>query len=163
MYGLYLGRELFPDGVVYFSQDTHYSVVKILSVLKARNIMIRSQDHGEIDYDDLYETIRINRDAPVVFVANIGTTMKGAVDDVAKVRAILDDLAITQSYLHADAALSGMTRPSCGISAAVRCPGHVHTGRRSRPSCGISAAGSRTVEGSCACSDDRRHPMPWRL
>ena len=38
MYGLYLGRELFPDGVVYFSQDTHYSVVKILSVLKARNI-----------------------------------------------------------------------------------------------------------------------------
>ena len=101
MYGLYLGRELFPDGVVYFSQDTHYSVVKILSVLKARNIMIRSQDHGEIDYDDLYETIRINRDAPVVFVANIGTTMKGAVDDVAKVRAILDDLAITQSYLHA--------------------------------------------------------------
>ena len=111
MYGLYLGRELFPDGVVYFSQDTHYSVVKILSVLKARNIMIRSQDHGEIDYDDLYETIRINRDAPVVFVANIGTTMKGAVDDVAKVRAILDDLAITQSYLHADAALSGMILP----------------------------------------------------
>ena len=35
MYGLYMGRELFPDGVVYFSQDTHYSVVKILSVLKA--------------------------------------------------------------------------------------------------------------------------------
>ena len=111
MYGLYLGRELFPDGVVYFSQDTHYSVVKILSVLKARNIMIRSQDHGEIDYDDLYETIRINRDAPVVIVANIGTTMKGAVDDVAKVRAILDDLAITQYYLHADAALSGMILP----------------------------------------------------
>ena len=111
MYGLYLGRELFPDGVVYFSQDTHYSVVKILSVLKARNIMIRSQDNGEIDYDDLYETIRINRDAPVVIVANIGTTMKGAVDDVAKVRAILDDLAITQYYVHADAALSGMILP----------------------------------------------------
>ena len=48
MYGLYMGRELFPDGVVYFSQDTHYSVVKILSVLKIRNIMIRSQDNGEI-------------------------------------------------------------------------------------------------------------------
>ncbi len=23
MYGLYLGRELFPDGIVYFSEDTH--------------------------------------------------------------------------------------------------------------------------------------------
>ena len=111
MYGLYIGREMFPDGVVYFSQDTHYSVVKILRVLKARNIMIKSQDNGEIDYDDLHETIRINRDVPVIFMANIGTTMKGAVDDVSRVRAILDDLAVTDSYIHADAALSGMVLP----------------------------------------------------
>ena len=111
MYGLFLGREIFPDGVVYFSQDTHYSVVKIMRVLKARNIMIRSQDNGEIDYDDLYETIRINRDSPVIFMANIGTTMKGAVDDVTKVQAILKDLAVTNSYIHADAALSGMILP----------------------------------------------------
>ena len=75
---------MFPEGVVYFSQDTHYSVVKILCVLKARNIMIKSRDNGEIDYDDLRETIRINRDVPVIFLANIGTTMKGAVDDVAQ-------------------------------------------------------------------------------
>ena len=99
MYGLYMGRELLPDGVVYFSQDTHYSVVKLLRVLKARNIMLKSQDNGEVDYLDLYETIRINRDVPVIFMANIGTTMKGAVDDVSKVRDILDDLAVT-SYLH---------------------------------------------------------------
>ncbi len=111
MYGLYIGREMFPDGVVYFSQDTHYSVVKILRVLKARNIMIRSQDNGEIDYDDLRETIRINRDVPVIFIANIGTTMKGAVDDTAKVREILDDLAVGSFYIHADAALSGMILP----------------------------------------------------
>ena len=111
MYGLYMGREIFPDGVVYFSQDTHYSVVKILRVLKARNIMIKSQENGEIDYDDLRETIRINRDVPVIFMANIGTTMKGAIDDVGKVREILDDLAVTNSYIHADAALSGMILP----------------------------------------------------
>ena len=111
MYGLYMGREIFPDGVVYFSQDTHYSVVKILRVLKARNIMIKSQENGEIDYDDLRETIRINRDVPVIFMANIGTTMKGAIDDVSKVREILDDLAVTDSYIHADAALSGMILP----------------------------------------------------
>ena len=111
MYGLYMGREIFPDGVVYFSQDTHYSVVKIMRLLKARNIMIKSQPNGEIDYDDLYESIRINRDAPVIFMANIGTTMKGAVDDVSRVRAILKDLAVTNSYIHADAALSGMILP----------------------------------------------------
>ena len=111
IYGLYIGREMFPDGVVYFSQDTHYSVVKILRLLRARNIMIKSQDNGEIDYEDLRETMRINRDLPVIFMANIGTTMKGAVDDVGKVRAILDDLAISSSYIHADAALSGMILP----------------------------------------------------
>ena len=111
MYGLYIGRETFPDGVVYFSQDTHYSVVKILRLLKVRNIMIKSQENGEIDYDDLYETIRINRDVPVIVMANIGTTMKGAVDDVGVVREILKDLAVTSSYIHADAALSGMILP----------------------------------------------------
>ncbi len=111
MYGLYLGRELFPNGMVYFSQDTHYSVLKILSVLNMRNIMIKSQDDGEIDYGDLYETIRIHRDAPVIFIANVGSTMKGAVDDVRKVRDILDDLAVTHAYIHADAALSGMILP----------------------------------------------------
>ena len=111
MYGLYIGREMFPDGIVYFSQDTHYSVVKIMRVLKARNIMIKSLDNGEIDYDDLHETIRINRDVPVIFMANIGTTMKGAVDDVGRVRDILDDLAVSNYYIHADAALSGMILP----------------------------------------------------
>ena len=111
MYGLYMGRETFPDGVVYFSQDAHYSAIKILRLLKVRNIMIKSQPNGEIDYDDLYETIRINRDVPVIFMANIGTTMKGAVDDVVRVRGILDDLAVTSSYIHADAALSGMVLP----------------------------------------------------
>ena len=111
MYGLYMARELHPNGMVYFSQDTHYSILKILRVLNMRNIMIKSQENGEIDYDDLRETIRINRDVPVIFMANIGTTMKGAVDDLRLVRNILDDLAVTQSYIHSDAALSGMILP----------------------------------------------------
>lgn len=111
MYGLYIGRELFPDGVVYFSQDTHYSVLKILHVLNTRSIMIKSQANGEIDYDDLYETIRVHRDVPVIFMANIGTTMKGAIDDVNKVHQMLKDLAVSNFYIHADAALSGMILP----------------------------------------------------
>ncbi len=111
MYGLYMAREMFPNGIVYFSQDTHYSVLKNLRVLNYRNIMIKSQENGEIDYDDLRETVRINRDVPVVVMANIGTTMKGAVDDLDTIREILEDLAIPHSYIHADAALSGMILP----------------------------------------------------
>lgn len=111
MYGLFLARELFPDGIVYFSEDTHYSVVKIMRVLKARSIMVKSRPNGEIDYEDLYETVRIHRDVPVIFMANIGTTMKGAVDDVDAVRRILKDLAVSEYYIHGDAALSGMILP----------------------------------------------------
>jgi histidine decarboxylase len=107
LYGLYLARELFPQGIVYFSQDSHYSVGKSLRFLNMRNIMIRSRPNGEIDYDDLRETVRIRRDvAPIVF-ANIGTTMKEARDDVGQIRAILDDLAIENRYIHSDAALCG--------------------------------------------------------
>ena len=111
MYGMFLARELFPDGIVYFSEDTHYSILKITRVLRTRNIMIKSQNSGEIDYDDLYQSIRINRDVPVIFMANIGTTMKSAIDDVRRVREIFDALAITQHYIHGDAALSGMILP----------------------------------------------------
>ena len=111
MYGIYVGREMLRDPVAYFSQDTHYSVLKILHVLNIRNIMIRSQPNGEMDYDDLRESIRINRDSPALVVANIGTTMKGAVDDLDRIRDILEELALPRYYIHADAALSGMILP----------------------------------------------------
>ena len=111
MYGLYLARELFPNGMFYFSEDTHYSVLKNVRVLNARYIMIKRQDNGEIDYDDLRDMIRVNRDVPAVVMANIGTTMRGAMDDIPRIRDILDDCAVTNSYIHADAALSGMILP----------------------------------------------------
>jgi histidine decarboxylase len=111
MYGLYLARELHPNGLVYFSEDTHYSVAKILRVLRARNIMIKSQPNGEMDYDDLRETIRIHRDVPPIVFANLGTTMTGAADDVGQINKIFDDMALTQHYIHGDAALKGMILP----------------------------------------------------
>jgi len=107
LYGLYLAREIYPEGIVYHSQDTHYSVSKNLHFLGMKNIMIRSQQNGEIDYEDLRETLRIRCDAPPIIFANIGTTMTEARDDLAKIKAILDELAISKYYIHCDAALSG--------------------------------------------------------
>lgn len=107
LYGLFLGRELLPDGIAYFSRDSHYSVGKNLHFLNMRHIMIRSRPNGEMDYDDLRETLKIRRDAPPIIFANIGTTMKEARDDIGTIRGILDDLAIEKYYLHCDAALSG--------------------------------------------------------
>lgn len=111
LYGLYLARELHPDGMVYCSEETHYSVSKSLGVLGMRHIMIKSTAGGQIDLEDFAETVRIHRDVPPIVMANVGTTMKEAVDDIPAIRRILKGLAITRSYLHCDAALSGMILP----------------------------------------------------
>lgn len=111
LYGFYLARELMPNGMVYYSDQTHYSVSKNLRMLKMSSIMIRSLANGEIDYDDLYETIRIHRELPPIILANIGTTMKAAVDNIMRIRQILKDMSIPQFYIHCDAALDGMILP----------------------------------------------------
>ena len=111
LYGLYLARELHPTGMIYYSEHTHYSAAKIVRVLNARSIMVRGQDNGEIDYEDLEEMLRLHRDVPPILFVNIGTTMHGAVDDIRRIRAMLKDLAITRYSIHADAALSGMILP----------------------------------------------------
>jgi histidine decarboxylase len=111
MYGLYLAREMCPGGIVYFSEDTHYSVPKIVRVLGMTHIVVRSQPKGEMSYDDLREILRMNRDKPVIILANIGTTMKGAVDNIGKIEEVLHENAIRQSYIHCDAALGGMILP----------------------------------------------------
>ena len=111
MYGLYLARELYPNAMFYFSEETHYSVLKNVRVLNARHIMVRRQENGEIDYDDLEAMIRVNRDLPAVIMVNVGTTMRGAVDDIPRIKDILRQQAVTNHYIHADAALSGMILP----------------------------------------------------
>lgn len=107
LYGLYLAREMYPKAIVYYSDATHYSVQKNLHLLNMPNIAIRSQPNGEIDYDDLEKTISINRQMPVIILANIGTTMTEARDDVGKMKSIFKNLAIQHHYIHADGALSG--------------------------------------------------------
>nr|WP_199081468.1 histidine decarboxylase [Pedobacter sp. ASV19] len=107
LYGLYLARELHPKGMVYYSEATHYSVQKNLHLLNMENIIISTQANGEIDYDDLENTIRMNRQMPVIIMANIGTTMTEARDDIGRIKAILKKLAIKHYYIHADGALSG--------------------------------------------------------
>ncbi|UKJ06451.1 histidine decarboxylase [Solitalea lacus] len=111
MYGLYMARELHPKGMVYYSAATHYSVHKNLHLLNMPNIVIRTQKNGEIDYEDLSNTIRMNRHMPVIIMANIGTTMTEAKDDINKIKAILNDAAIQNYYIHCDGALSGSISP----------------------------------------------------
>lgn len=107
LYGLYLARELFPKAMVYYSESTHYSVRKNIHLLNIPSIVIRSQANGEIDYEDFENTLRMNRHKPAIVLTTFGTTMKEAKDDVSRIRGILRNLAIQDSYIHCDAALSG--------------------------------------------------------
>lgn len=111
LYALYLARELYPEGIVYYSSSTHYSVRKNLHLLNMKSILIRSTENGEIDYDDFEEVLSLNRDKPVIILANYGTTMTEAKDNIPKLRNILKMKAIQDFYIHADAALAGPISP----------------------------------------------------
>ncbi|WP_247656654.1 histidine decarboxylase [Maribacter sp. MMG018] len=107
LYGLYLARESFSNAMVYFSESTHYSVRKNIHLLNLPSITIRAQENGELDYEDLENTLLLNRDKPAIVLTTFGTTMTEAKDDVSKVKRILKKLAIQNHYIHCDAALAG--------------------------------------------------------
>ncbi len=111
LYGIFLAREMCPEAIVYYSQDTHYSVGKSLKLLNVKSIMIRHQENGEMDYEDLRESIKLHRDSPAIIFVTVGTTMTGAVDNIPLVKGILNEFLIEKHYIHADAALSGMILP----------------------------------------------------
>jgi histidine decarboxylase len=80
------------------------------------SIVIRSQANGEMDYDDLEATLQMNRHRPVIILANIGTTMTEAKDSIPTIKACLKKYAIKSSYIHCDAALTGIYLPLLGFN-----------------------------------------------
>ncbi len=111
LYGIFVGREVYPDGILYFSKDTHYSIPKAARILKIEQAVVNSQDNGEMSYGHFEELIRANREQPAIINLNIGTTMKGAIDNLDVVLDVLKRNQIQDYYIHCDGALSGMMLP----------------------------------------------------
>ncbi len=111
LYGLYLARETYPQGIVYYSSDAHYSIPKSVRILRMDHRMVASQPHGEIDYAELEQAIRSNRSRAPIILATIGTTMKGGNDQIQQIHVIMKKLEIHEYYIHCDAALNGMVLP----------------------------------------------------
>lgn len=113
LHGLLLGRERFPDGYFYYSSESHYGIGNILKILDrtGQGIKVQTLDNGEIDYAALERQLARNRHIPAIFLLNIGTTMKGAIDDVAKIQEIIHRHGIKKHFIHCDCALSGMILP----------------------------------------------------
>ena len=113
LHGILLARERFPDGILYTSQETHYSVFKAARYYRMQCQSINTLPSGEIDYDILADAIAENRDKPVILNVNIGTTVKGAVDNLDRILRLLKQLRIPreQTYIHCDGALFALMMP----------------------------------------------------
>lgn len=111
IYGLYLARQLYPKGIVYSTRETHYSVGKAIHLLGLESVEVDATSQGEMDYFSLVEKTAGYRQCPAIVVANIGTTMKEARDDIRKIRQVLDEVGVRESYVHCDAALCGPFAP----------------------------------------------------
>lgn len=107
IFGLLSARNRYPDGIVYYSDESHYSIKKSVYLLNMSSCIIETNDKGEIDYKHLSMEISKNIYVPPIIVANIGTTMKGAVDKISNISHILYSLSIKKFYIHCDAALMG--------------------------------------------------------
>lgn len=109
---MFVAREVFPQGVLYTSADTHYSIPKIARILKIPLVTVRSQPNGEMDYAHFEECLLQNLDKPAIINANLGTTLKGATDNTREIYRILSSHDKQDDYfMHADGALMGFVLP----------------------------------------------------
>ncbi|XP_061345126.1 serine decarboxylase 1-like [Gastrolobium bilobum] len=113
LHGILVGRERFLDGILYTSQDSHYSIFKIARMYRMQCVKVGTLVSGEIDCAELEASLLAHKDKPAIINLNIGTTMKGGVDDLDLVIQTLEKCAFTRDrfYIHCDGALFGMMLP----------------------------------------------------
>ena len=113
LWGIYLGREAFPDAVLLHSTEAHYSIPKAARILRMPSISIACDESGEINIDALSLVLQQLAGRPAVVALTCGTTMKGAHDDIGSIISRLDAAGITQDhrYIHVDGALNAMVIP----------------------------------------------------
>ncbi len=124
MHGMYMGRTLLKErtGVLpkaYFTKEAHYSVQILRDLLGLETVMVETLPDGGMDSDDLKQKLADNRTHPVLVVATIGTTFKGAIDPIDRIQEALTGYT---SYLHLDAALFGGYLPFTSHAGEVSYP-----------------------------------------
>lgn len=97
-------------GVLYASKETHYSVFKAGKMYRMQTEAVNTLPTGEIDYEHFRQRLRANNDKPAIINVNIGTTVKGAVDDLDRVLEVLTEEGFDEDrfYIHCDGALFGL-------------------------------------------------------
>ncbi|XLT12364.1 hypothetical protein HN51_058054 [Arachis hypogaea] len=114
-------REVLPDGILYASQESHYSVFKAARMYRMDCVKIATLHTGEIDCNDFKAKLLLHKDKPAIVNVNIGTTVKGAVDDLDLVIKTLEDIGFSRDkfYIHCDGALFGLMMPFVKLAPKV--------------------------------------------
>ena len=113
LHAMLVARECHPEGILYTSNETHYSIFKAARYYRMDLRSIPTLPMGEINYDLLEKELDENRHLPAIINVNIGTTVKGAVDNLDRIIDILTRLEIPREryYIHLDGALFALMMP----------------------------------------------------
>eukprot|EP01050_Picozoa_sp_SAG11_P015655 SAG11_NODE_2054_length_3878_cov_1.867161_2_plen_198_part_00 len=95
-----LARECHPDAIIYTSKETHYSIFKAARYYRMDCLAIPTLPMGEIDYNALTMALAKHKDRHAIINVNIGTTVKGAVDNLDRILRILRSLGIERERYH---------------------------------------------------------------
>ncbi|APJ04803.1 histidine decarboxylase [Silvanigrella aquatica] len=120
LFGLHVGRLCYPDGIVYYSEHSHYSIPKAVSITRSQFESIPVLENGELNYNILEEKIHSHSKKPVIIMANLGTTMTGAIDNLEKIKCILERNRVSKYYIHCDAAFHGLILPFCEMDKPIK-------------------------------------------
>jgi histidine decarboxylase len=115
LHGVLVGREALPNGILYCSKETHYSVPKAASMYRMDSVQIDTIESGAIDLNHLKIALAEGKSQgrEAIINVNVGTTVKGAVDDLDGVLATLVECGYSEEefYIHVDGALFGLMLP----------------------------------------------------
>jgi hypothetical protein len=81
---------------MYASRETHYSIFKAARMYRMDSVKVDTMETGEIDYEQLKQHLEANKARPAIINVNIGTTVKGAVDDLDRILDILAETGYTE-------------------------------------------------------------------
>ena len=110
MHGIYFGAKMLQKKtgmlpIVYVSKEAHYSSNRICDVQNLEVKLIDFNLDGSMDLDCLRKSIDPSK--PALVVAAMGSTFMGAIDDLAGINKVLEEVKPIAVYRHVDAALFG--------------------------------------------------------
>lgn len=107
-----IAKNRFPQGTIYYSESTHYSIKRAARLLGLHHQPIPALSNGEIDYTAFENLVRSREfNCTPIINLNFGTTFTNAIDKVDIIDTILKKHGINNKHIHYDGALAGGMRP----------------------------------------------------